>query len=272
MNATRAPTATQAVSSGGTVPRWWHSRLATKALLVAGIASVVVYGVGDLASGLLYDGYSYRDQWISELTAFGSPVRPLMVTAILIHGLLLLAFGVGIGRAADERTLRWVGMLLIVAGLIGFPTHTAFAMSSRWMTTGFNDTMHASLSVAFSLVVFVAMALSAVASAGWFRLYSIATLAVLIGFGAASSVAIQGLEQNSTPWAGGFERINAYAYFAWLVVLAVIVMRQYRDSERSGSTGGCRPALHVCAHGVVRGTEHREAVARSSSDPSRSST
>jgi hypothetical protein len=46
----------------------------------------------------LYDGYSYKDQWISELSAFGSPVRPLMVTAILIHGLLLLAFGVGVWR------------------------------------------------------------------------------------------------------------------------------------------------------------------------------
>jgi hypothetical protein len=30
----------------------------------------------------------------------------------------------------------------------------------------------------------------------------------------ASAFAIQGIEQNDTPWAGGFERINAYAYFA----------------------------------------------------------
>jgi len=123
-----------------------------KGLFVAAIASVVVYGLGDLASGLLYDGYSYKDQWISELSAFGSPVRPLMVTAILIHGLLLLAFGVGIWRFADRSSLRWVGLLLIVAGVIGLPTHTVFAMSSRWMTAGFNDTMHASFSLAFGLV------------------------------------------------------------------------------------------------------------------------
>jgi hypothetical protein len=50
-----------------------------KGLLVAAIASVIVYGLGDLVSGLLYDGYSYQDQWISELSASGSPVRPLMV-------------------------------------------------------------------------------------------------------------------------------------------------------------------------------------------------
>jgi hypothetical membrane protein len=204
-----------------------------KGLLVAAIASVTVYGLGDLASGLLYEGYSYRDQWISELSAFGSPVRPLMVTAILVHGLLLIAFGVGIRRFGDRKSLRWVGLLLIVAGLIGLPTHTVFAMSSRWMTTGFNDRMHASLSLAFGLVVFVAVALSAVSYSGWFRLYAIATIPILVGFGAASSAAIQGIEQNFTPWAGGFERLNAYSYFAWLVVLAVTVHQSLDQRHRS---------------------------------------
>jgi hypothetical membrane protein len=180
---------------------------------------------------MLYDGYSYRDQWISELSAFGSPVRSLMVAAILVHGLLLIAFGICIWRVADRKSLHWVGPLLIVAGVIGLPTHTVFAMSSRWMTAGFNDTMHASLSLAFGIVVFVAVALSAVAYPGWFRLYAIATIAILVGFGAASSVAIQGIEQNITPWAGAFERINAYSYFAWLVVLAVTV---HRSLNRNG--------------------------------------
>lgn len=209
--------------------------MTTTRLLVAAIASVVVYGLGDLASGMLYDGYSYRDQWISELSAFGSPVRSLMVAAILVHGLLLIAFGICIWRFADRRSLRWVGQLLIVAGVIGFPTHTVFAMSSRWMTAGFNDTMHASLSLAFGLVVFVAVALSAVAYPGWFRLYAIATIPILVGFGVASSVAIQGIEQNFTPWAGAFERINAYSYFAWLVVLAVTVRRSL---NRNGVSTG----------------------------------
>jgi ABC-type transport system involved in cytochrome c biogenesis permease subunit len=88
------------------------------------------------------------------------------------------------------------------------------------MEGGFNDAMHFALSMVFSLIVVAAVILSAVASRGWFRLYSIATLLVVIGFGGATSIAIRGIEENHTPWAGGFERINAYAYFAWLVVLA----------------------------------------------------
>jgi hypothetical membrane protein len=193
---------------------------------MAGIAAVVVYVIGDLLSALLYNGYSYLDQAISELSAFGSPVRPLMLTVILIHGLLVLAFGVGVLRASSRRSLSWVGGILIAIGVIGFPNHTVWAMSSRDMAGGFNDTMHIILSAVFSVLVVAAMALSAVAYRGWFRLYAFATIAVVVGFGMAASFAIQGIEQNDTPWAGGFERINAYAYFAWLIVLAVTVMRR----------------------------------------------
>jgi hypothetical membrane protein len=197
-----------------------------RVLLMAGIGAVVVYVIGDLLSALLYNGYSYLDQAISELSAFGSPVRPLMLTVILIHGLLVLAFGVGVLRASSRRSLSWVGGILIAIGVIGFPNHTVWAMSSRDMEGGFNDTMHIILSAVFSVLVVAAMALSAVAYRGWFRLYAFATIAVVVGFGMAASFAIQGIEQNDTPWAGGFERINAYAYFAWLIVLAVTVMRR----------------------------------------------
>jgi hypothetical protein len=49
---------------------------------------------------------------------------------------------------------------------------------------------------------------------------------VIIGFGGAAWSAIQGIGENRTPWAGGFERINAYAYFAWIIVLALTMIRR----------------------------------------------
>jgi hypothetical protein len=58
--------------------------------------------------------------------------------------------------------------------------------------------MHASLSLAFGLVVFVVVALAAVAYPGRFRFYAIVTIAILVGFGAASSMAIEGIERNFT--------------------------------------------------------------------------
>jgi hypothetical membrane protein len=189
-----------------------------------------LYVVGDLVSGLIYNGsrpYSFRDQWISELTALGSPVRPLMVTVITVYGLLGFAFAVGILRAAGERrSLRWVGLVLIAGGAVTFPLHPFFPMSSRWMEPSFTDTMHATLTFVWIPIISLAVALSAVAYRGWFRLYAIATLLAMMGFGVASGIAIQGIEQNDTPWAGVFERVNAYALAAWLVVLAVTVMRR----------------------------------------------
>jgi hypothetical protein len=44
------------------------------------------------------------------------------------------------------------------------------------------------------------MVIFAVAHRGWPRLYSIVTLVVMLGFGLASAVAIQGIEENDTRW------------------------------------------------------------------------
>jgi hypothetical protein len=210
--------------------RAWRSATTTKALLFAGIVAAGLYVVGDVVSGLVYKTYrpySFRDQWISELTATGSPVRPLMVSVITIHDLLLIAFGAGIWRAAGRtRSLRWMGLILIAGTAFGLVIHPFFPMASRW---NFTDTpVHGTLSLVWSLVIAVAVVLSAVAYRGWFRLYSISTVLVMIGFGTASGIAIRGIERNHTPWAGGFERINAYALMAWIVVLAVTVMRRSR--------------------------------------------
>jgi len=73
-------------------------------------------------------------------------------------------------------------------------------------------------------------------------------MVVVAGFGMASSLAMRGIEQNDTPWAGGFERINAYAYFAWLVVLAVMVIRhELGSSQTRGELGGSRPEVPIAA-------------------------
>lgn len=99
--------------------RGWRSRSTTKALLTSGIAAAGVYVLGDVLAGSIYRSskpYSFKDQWISELTATGSPVRPLMLTVVTIHDLLLIGFGIGVWRAgadANSRSLRWCGVLLM---------------------------------------------------------------------------------------------------------------------------------------------------------------
>jgi hypothetical protein len=60
----------------------------------------------------------------------------------------------------------------------------------------------------------------------------------MLGFGVASSIAIQGIEENNTPWAGAFERVNAYSLMAWLVVMSMTVLRSsLRDVNPHSSLG-----------------------------------
>ena len=199
-----------------------------KWLLIDGIGAVGVYAVGDLLSGLLYEGYSFKDQAISELSAYGSPVRPLAVTWIALHNLLGIAFGVGVWLSAGgSRALRWTAGFMVAAGVVTVPLHPFFPMSSRGMEAGFNDTMHQVLTMAFGLFVFGAVAASAVAIRGWFRLYAIASLVVIMLFAGLTGPLMSELANNQpTPWLGAFERINAYTTFAWMVVLAVVLIRR----------------------------------------------
>jgi Protein of unknown function (DUF998) len=228
-----------------------RSRSTTKGLLICGFAAAALYIVGDLVSGFAYKSsrpYSFKDQWISELTATGSPVRPGMLTVITIHDLLLIAFGIGVWRAgadAQNRSLRWAGVVLIAAHAFGLLIHSFFPMTSRWLEPTSSDWMHGAASAVWGIGISVAILLAAVAIRGWFRWFSIASLVVIVGSSALSSVAFQGIEQNDTAWAGALERVSAYGLMVWLVVFAWITLRPYRAAtepslgkrrERSGAS------------------------------------
>ena len=71
----------------------------------------------------------------------------------------------------------------------------------------------------------------------------IASLVVILGFTALSSVAIQGIEENDTPWAGALERVSAYGFMVWLVGLAWVTLRPYRAGQPSLGSAKSGPAL-----------------------------
>jgi hypothetical protein len=90
----------------------------------------------------------------------------------------------------------------------------------------------------WGLFVLPAVVFAAVAYRRWWRLYSIGSLLVMMVFGWLATTAMQGVADNlPTPWAGAYERINAYTFLAWLVVLAVTVMRRALN-EREPEIGG----------------------------------
>jgi len=166
------------------------------------------------------------------------------LTWLTLHDLLAIAFAVGVWLSADgSRAQRWAAGFLLAASVITAPLHPFFPMSSRGMGTGFNDTMHLVLTMAFSVLVFGAMVASVVAIRGWFRLYAIASLVLMMAFGGLTGPLMSDIANSQpTPWLGTFERINAYTMFAWIVVLAVVLIRRTVGESNPGPERASMPA------------------------------
>jgi len=192
-----------------------------------------------------WEGYSSASQTISELSAIGAPTRPLWVSLGIAYTLLVTAFGWGVwGATRRNRPLRVVGGLMMLYGVSGFgwpfaPLHQRAVLAAGGGTL--SDTMHLVFGAVTSLLMLVAMGLGAAAFGKRFRLYSIATMVILIVFSALTGVDGPRVAANlPTPWVGVWERIFIGVFLLWVVVLAVAVLRvraQPLSSSAIGTTG-----------------------------------
>jgi hypothetical protein len=86
--------------------------------------------------------------------------------------------------------------------------------------------MHLILASVTVLVMLVAIGFGSAAFGAWFRHYSIATLLILLAFGALTFLDAPRVQANlPTPWIGVWERINVGVFLLWIVVLAAILLR-----------------------------------------------
>jgi uncharacterized protein DUF998 len=209
--------------------------VAQLALLASGIVAPLIYLASDVIAGLQWEGYTFRDQTISELNAFGSPTRPLTIALGLAGYALLVAFGVGVWRSAPgNRRLRVVGGALVVLGVLALWAVPFASMHVRGAERSLTDTLHLVDGAIAVFLLMVAIGFGATAFGQRYRLYSIATILVLLAFGAWSGMDGPRVAADlPTPWIGIKERISVYSYQLWLVVLAVTLLRQ-RLARRSG--------------------------------------
>jgi hypothetical protein len=198
------------------------------ALLACGILAGVLYIAMNLLVGLLWDGYSAADQTISELSAIGAPTRPLWVILGVIYTTLMVAFGWAVVKSAGRnRALRIVGALLVTQAVFGIfwpPMHqrTVLAAGGHTLT----DTLHIVWTIATGLCFTFALGVGAAALGKRFRLYSLATMVIVVGCGAWTGTYAAGIEGNlSTPWVGVWERMNTDAFMLWVAILATALLR-----------------------------------------------
>jgi hypothetical protein len=75
-----------------------------------------------------------------------------------------------------------------------------------------------------------------------FRLYSIATIALLLVFGALTGLEAPRIAANlPTPWVGVWERINIGVFLLWVVALAIALLRVSKEQPQDGLDGRGEP-------------------------------
>lgn len=201
-------------------------------LLSCGIAAPLLYVATDALLAMRWDGYSYRDQTISELNAIGAPTRTLSIVLGIAGYAFLVAFGAGVWRAAGaDRRLRAAAGALIAFGVFAWFGVPFASMHVREAEETLTDTLHVlQLAVAGPLLL-VIIGFGA-AAFGWrFRIYSAITVLATLAFGAWSGTFGADVASDlETPWVGVIERISVYAYQLWLVVFATTLIARAFDS------------------------------------------
>jgi uncharacterized protein DUF998 len=198
-----------------------------KGWLVCGFLSSLLYAAMNLFVPLLYEGYSLSSQTVSELSAIGAPTRTLWVWLGALFSLLVIGFGWGLWKSAGtNRALRALGAVTVINGafMLYFPP-----MQMRGAEFALTDAMHIAWTVVTLLLMLLAMGFGAAALGRRFRLYSIATMAILLAFGTLAGLDGPRVQANlPTPWVGVWQRIAIAAFLAWVLVLNTILLRRAR--------------------------------------------
>ena len=201
-----------------------------KTLLACGVLSSVLYIAITVFVAMQWEGYSSASQTISELSAIGAPTRSLWVLPAAFYTVLVIAFGWGIWKSAGRtRALRIVGGLTLAYGALGLiwpfaPMHLREALAAGGGTV--SDTLHLALATVTVVLMLLAIGFGAAAFGRRFRLYSIASLAILAVCGALTFLDAPRIAANlPTPWIGVWERINVAVFLLWVVVLAIRLWR-----------------------------------------------
>jgi len=204
-----------------------------KLLLFCGVLASLLYIAMNIFIPPLYEGYNWITQTVSELSAVDAPTRPLWFPLGIAYTLFIAAFGWGVFKSAGQkRSLRIVGILLIINGLIGLtwsPMHQREVLAAGGGT--FTDTWHLVMATVTVLLMFFSIGFGAAAFGKGFRFYSIVTILVFVVFGILTFSEAPNVDKNgSTPYIGLWERINIAAFMTWILVFANILLKAVKKT------------------------------------------
>lgn len=207
-----------------------ENEVTNKTLIVCGIVSSLWYLAINILVPFFYEGYSLRTFTISELSAIGAPTRVLWVLLVSLYTLLFAAFGWGVLRLPNAtRLLKLIGSLIVVYSLFNLywpPMHM------RGEVPALTDVLHITWATVTILLMIAIMGIGAAALDRRFRVYTIASLILLLLFGALTSIEAPNISTNGpTPTIGIWERINIGIFMLWVIIFSVNLLKEKRSSS-----------------------------------------
>lgn len=201
-----------------------------KILLIYGILASLLYVAMNILVPMVWEGYRSASQTVSELSAIGAPTRQFWLWLAIPYSMLMAAFGGGVWLSAGRNLrMRVVGVLITTNAVIGLFWPPMHLRGSEFTLT---DGLHIAFSMVTVLIFVLEIGFGAAAFGNQFRLYSIATLIVMIEFGILTGLDGPRIAANlPTPWVGVWERISIGAYMLWVVILAIALLR-HQVTER----------------------------------------
>jgi Protein of unknown function (DUF998) len=196
--------------------------------LVCGILAALLYVAMNALVPLRWPGFSVLSQTISELSAIDAPTRSLWVALGAIYGVLLMAFGYGVWSCDRRRPLRIAGALIIADGVFCLfwpPMHQRAVLAAGGATL--TDTLHIAWTMVSGVLMMLSIGCGAAAFGKRFRAFAVATIVLLVAFGALTATHAASVQANlPTPWLGVWERVDAGLLMLWLIVFAIALLRR----------------------------------------------
>src|SRR4029079_4134655 len=161
-----------------------------KTLLICGVVSSALYVGIDLLAAIVHPGYhSFTSQAISELGANGAPTKRLVDPLFLVYDALLIAFGIGVWKAAaGSGPLRTVAVALIGIAVVGLPTPWLWSMNMRGSAPVSGDVPHIIATGVIVLCTLTAMGAGCFALGSRFRVFSVLMILTTLLAGTVTSV------------------------------------------------------------------------------------
>lgn len=196
-------------------------------MLMFGSIAAVLYVLTDLAASLLLPGYSFRDQTVSELSAIGASTRPFWIFMSIVTQPFIIAFGIGVWKAAGTKLQKLTGFMLSLWGVTGY-LWLLVPMNQRGALGSETDTLHLVMAGFTVALLVILIAVGSGAGGKRFRIYSFTTLVLMMAAGWWTSTLVDEVALSQpTPWIGITERVSVYGPIVWMFVLSRMLVAKY---------------------------------------------